>query len=847
MDAGGGASLASASGETTAPKESAPGSPGVVEPVTPAFFRYRGRKYSQEKDFEKAAKESIKGSSTALDDDDVLLATAHKLFQEFAQDAGDGCTKLQRPEMAGLVASVAAELGENPREIGNGQALFYRYDFTGDDALDEEEGVQMVAALLRHHRDKKNPGKPGQPKLIQLEEKQVDEHFDLKKKLGKGGQGTVWLALDKASGVERVVKSFSKRNTNAPVNDIKDEFRLLRALDHPRVQRLYDIFEDRKNIYFISEPYKGGDLQSLVPKARTAGVRVTNRWLGRVMSQVLQGVAYLHSQHVMHCDLKEANAMLSNADLLEEPSIVVIDFGLADKMTTRKQRGCGTPGYMPPEVWTSQMWTPKGDVHSLGVMLYQMFAGEKCFPATSMAEMQRRTLYEEPDLEPLMRYGSLPNLVKSMVAKDFKQRPTCPKVLEAPFFTCLAESEEQDIPADIVNVLCKVGKKSEVQSAILADIADMQNLSHLQELNDAFMALDTDNSGVITEAEARAKLSETLPSAKVQGVIDALLGDDGQVAYTEFMGHMLLMVEADLDRVLWREFSALDKSKEGHLSESEISALLSRPALAEVLAGQGLGPGGLMDLMDKDCDGKISFEEFAAALHGEKNSNANDAAKAAVQDPAEPKKKTDAPAPTPPAEKPPTQATTKAAEPEVDVKWQSNTLTMYSTRRLMREAKWQNVAWTWCCTISCCWWIPLVFFKGAANVADDGCEVKLSVWLKVCAILMFAALPVDHCLYVLFGKCKAASCFKLARWLMFGAPVIYIGYSVSGFGMFAASSEEKCLKPGWSGIQPIALTLAWAIIGLILGCCMAALACCVFAVRNLPEDDDLESKVAPAP
>jgi len=63
--------------------------------------------------------------------------------------------------------------------------------------------------------------------------------------------------------------------------------------------------------------------------------------LGRVVQQVIQGVAYLHSRHVMHCDLKEANAMIVGADQLEEPSIVVIDFGLADLMTSRRQRGEG--------------------------------------------------------------------------------------------------------------------------------------------------------------------------------------------------------------------------------------------------------------------------------------------------------------------------------------------------------------------------------------------------------------------------------------------------------------------------------------------------------------------------
>merc|ERR1712118_573208 len=129
---------------------------------------------------------------------------------------------------------------------------------------------------------------------------------------------------------------------------------------------------------------------------------------------------------------------------------------------------------------------------------------------------------------------------------------------------------EQDVPTDVIKILCRVGRKSEIECAILADIAETQNLSHLKEINRAFMALDIDNSGIITEDEARSKLGEHLPAAKVQGVIDALLGDDGKVAYTEFMGQMLLMVETDLDRVLWNEFLALDTNGTGFLSEDEV-------------------------------------------------------------------------------------------------------------------------------------------------------------------------------------------------------------------------------------------------------------------------------------
>jgi len=814
---------------------------GLDKSVNPSSYRFQGQRYSTEGAFIEAAKGNFRASVQDANDDDKLLEIARKLFLEFAKEHDDGTTKLKLPEMAGLVKSVAAEVGMNPKDIGSPAFLFYRYDFGGDDALDEEEAMQMVAAMLRHHKEKMSPPKPGQPKLMSLPFKNLEEVFVLGKKVGQGGQGSVYLAMDKATKIERVVKMFTKANANAPIGDIKDEFRLLKTLDHPKIQRIYDIFEDRANVYMISEPYNGGDLESLVPRATAAGVRVTNRWLGRILLQVVQGVAYLHSRHVMHCDLKEPNAMITNRDQMDEPSIVVIDFGLADMMTTKKRRCAGTPGYIPPEVWTNELWTPKGDVFCLGVMIYQMFAGERCFQGSTIAGVRNKTLHGKPDMECVNKYTNLPSLVTAMLNKSFKHRPTCAKVLEEPFFNGLTDCQEQDVPEDVIKSLCRVGRKSEVGSAILADIADMQNLSQLKEINQAFTAMDTDNSGIITEAEARAKLSGSLPAEKVEGVINALLGDDGKIAYTEFCGQMLFMAEADMDQVLWREFEMLDKNGSGYLCEEEVAALLQRPALASLLGGQKLVAANLMQLMDKDSNGQISFEEFLATLHGDRDSNANVAAAGPAATAGAPTGQKIAVAEAPAGIETrlvETQKPAQVCEPEVAVTWKNNKMTMYGTRAMMEDSSFKNVMIDCFGTSVCCWWMPLVFFLAAANVTDAGCEVGLDIWLRLCGIFLFAAIPGCHCVYYVFGRCKAPMCFKISRKVMWTAPLIFIGYSFSGFGIYAVVSEDKCLKTNWSGVQPITLVLAWAIIGSVLGCWMIF---CGLYARSI-----VNAQVAPA-
>lgn len=842
-------------------------------PEEAAYFIFQGNRYEgNEKDkFLEAAANNEKKTAVehwgCLDDEAEMFALAHKLFHLYAGEN----SRLSLKEMAGLVSSVAAELGINPTKLGNAENTFYRHDFEGVGELDESEGIQMVASMLRYHRENirlRTQGDRkftrGRTKIIELPYRRLRDQFELEKKLGKGGQGTVYLAAEHATGTKRVVKFFHKDNVNCPLQSIKEEFHLLTELDHPRVQRVYDIFEDRCNVYLISEPYMGGDLQSLVPKARQQGVRVTNRWLGHVLHQVLQGVGYLHRRHIMHCDLKEANAMISRAGSFDNPSVVVIDFGLADKLVTTRTRGSGTPGYMPPEVWTRRLWTPKGDVHALGVMIFQMFAGEPCFGGKTSQMIKKRTIESAPDLRPLESYGSLPNLVSAMLDKDFKLRPTVPKVLEAPFFTCLQESQVQDLPGDVINRLCHMGQKSELEAAILVDIADMQNLAQLRELNEAFMAMDVDNSGVITEDEALSKLKESLPSERVQSVIDALLGDDGQIAYTEFMGKMLMAGEADMDEVLWREFQVLDTNGTGCLGETEVSKLLDRPALAAAVSNAKVQPADLMALMDKDSSGQISFEEFRLAFRGETKAtpealaSTSQAAPAptgvasqvagcpivktlreAVKDPLHANNSTQNHC-TPTANQygsPPI-----SREPTIDVRWKRQKMVFYATRNAMEDASVKGVAAHVTTMCSCCWWVPFVFFMGAANTSDNTCEFPVGMWLRIYACVFLSGGPVMHLIKLVAAYAGVLCCYKVMRWTLLSWPFIAVMYGLAGIVIYAVVSDERCLRSGWSGVDPLKLMLIWPLILASLLCCGV---CLLYCIKLSMQDYRKSSKVLP--
>ncbi|CAJ1449378.1 unnamed protein product, partial [Effrenium voratum] len=153
-----------------------------------------------------------------------------------------------------------------------------------------------------------------------------------------------------------------------------DEYALMSSLDNPHIAKTYEVFQDKSFYYLVNEPYFGGDLTKLGKNAYQKGIRMSESWWRGIFKQCMEGLCYLHSQGVMHCDIKEPNIMIATTDY-EVPRVVLIDFGLSTAFTSLREGVCGTPGYIPPETWRTGIWFPRGDVFSMGIVFFQCICG----------------------------------------------------------------------------------------------------------------------------------------------------------------------------------------------------------------------------------------------------------------------------------------------------------------------------------------------------------------------------------------------------------------------------------------------------------------------------------------
>lgn len=167
---------------------------------------------------------------------------------------------------------------------------------------------------------------------------------------------------------------------------IEREVAILKLIEHPNIMKLYDIWENRSEIYLILEYIDQGDLFTFI---NTKG-RLSEEVAVYFFRQMISAIAYCHSFNVCHRDLKPENILIT-ADL----QIKIADFGMAalhQTTTHRLATACGSPHYAAPELLKNRQYRgDKADIWSMGVILYAMLSATLPFDDPDLRVMMNKT------------------------------------------------------------------------------------------------------------------------------------------------------------------------------------------------------------------------------------------------------------------------------------------------------------------------------------------------------------------------------------------------------------------------------------------------------------------------
>jgi tRNA A-37 threonylcarbamoyl transferase component Bud32 len=261
------------------------------------------------------------------------------------------------------------------------------------------------------------------------------DRYETIRLLGEGGMGRVYLARQLDLGRQVVVKVMHDHIAADPTfrERFTRETLLMARFQHPYAVTLYDAsLNDPQGPCIVMEYIRGVTLDQLLERhGRLSPARV-----GRLLYMICEVLQAAHAEGIIHRDLKPANLMVVDPDTPHE-MIKVMDFGLAKLVAPGPMRhatvtnldfAIGTPGYMCPEQARGEEMDHRGDLYSIGVVVFEMLCGRQPFSgAATMDVLLAQVTQDAPTFAQIGAPGLVPapieRVVRACMDKDPEKRP----------------------------------------------------------------------------------------------------------------------------------------------------------------------------------------------------------------------------------------------------------------------------------------------------------------------------------------------------------------------------------------------------------------------------------------
>ena len=303
---------------------------------------------------------------------------------------------------------------------------------------------------------------------------QIDDLL-LTKSLGKGAFGEVFLTQKKGYNqlfaTKRLDRAFSEKPEN--IKRLSNEISLLKKIHHQNIVRLIDLKKTKSHCYIVMDYCNGGDLSGCLKKYKDAYRRPFPEGLVQyLMRQIVSGLNFLHSNKIIHRDLKLENILVSFNSENDKKSlnlmkaiIKLIDFGFATTLKASQSNltytVLGTPTHMDPQLLKNMEektinitgYDEKVDIWSLGTLCYEMLVGHIAFSGKSMHDLYQKVKQGNYSL-PTNISEEVFSFINGMLQQDPNKRLSTSQLLKHDF---LVKNVNQFKPLDVRKIQGRLG------------------------------------------------------------------------------------------------------------------------------------------------------------------------------------------------------------------------------------------------------------------------------------------------------------------------------------------------------------------------------------------------------
>ncbi|CAM4839313.1 unnamed protein product [Rotaria magnacalcarata] len=266
----------------------------------------------------------------------------------------------------------------------------------------------------------------------------IKTKYGFVRKIGDGSFGNTWMVLSLQTTTTSILKHYVLKQLaiggphQNSIKEVEAEATILSKMKHPNIVSYIESFHSTDSYFNIVMTYcEGGDLHQRIIDTNEKNRSLSEAQITEWFIQTSMALQHIHGKHIIHRDVKASNIFLTKNDVVK-----LGDFGISRRILKNQELAktqIGTPYYLSPELCQNRSYGKKSDMWALGCCLFEMMELKHCFDADNMNGLIMRIVRASV---PPMRGNynkSLKNLVKALLSREPRARPSAGKILCDPY------------------------------------------------------------------------------------------------------------------------------------------------------------------------------------------------------------------------------------------------------------------------------------------------------------------------------------------------------------------------------------------------------------------------------